>query len=206
MRFISHIVSGIFHPVLIPLYAYALTRFAIPNAFQYLPYEVENPLLLRIILNGMVFPVLSILILRGLGWVKDFHFEERESRHGVFILFMFFYIWLYFSFKLQGDMYSPLLLMALLGGMISSILAFVVNLIITKVSIHAIGAGYLISLFIIFSPLAEVNLFYPLIIAVALGGLVGTARLILKAHTLNQVYFGYFIGILSVMIALRITI
>lgn len=204
MRFLAQLVSGVFHPILIPLYAYSITRFSVPSHFEYLPYETDQTLMLRIVLNGLFFPVVSVAILRGLGWVKDLQFSTRESRHGVFILFMFFYIWLYFSFRLQ-DIFSDFLLMALLGGMIASILSFVINLVFTKLSVHAVGAGYVVSLLLVLAPLAEINLFLVLIGVVLLAGLVGTARLFLKAHTPPQVFLGYVIGILSIMIALNIT-
>jgi membrane-associated phospholipid phosphatase len=38
-------------------------------------------------------------------------------------------------------------------------------------------------------------------IALFFAGLVGTARLLLKAHSLNEVCLGYLIGILSQLIA-----
>ena len=75
-------------------------------------------------------------------------------------------------------------------------LSFVINL-YWKISLHAIGVSALCSIvyFLSSSSYYDYRLLFTLCIMTA--GLVGSARLILRAHTLNQVLAGFFIGSLA---------
>ncbi|MBK8663664.1 MAG: hypothetical protein IPN18_18460 [Ignavibacteriales bacterium] len=50
----------------------------------------------------------------------------------------------------------------------------------------------------------EINLYLLILISIVIAGVVGSARLFLKAHTREQVYSGYLLGFLSQLIAFNI--
>ena len=103
-----------------------------------------------------------------------------------------------------------------LGATIALFMAFFIN-IFSKISTHTAGMGGLIGMVVITMLLysydsftVNTNLFGAfemtmntvLMIVILLAGMVGTARLILDAHTNKELYMGFFVGIFSQFVAL----
>ena len=44
--------------------------------------------------------------------------------------------------------------------------------------------------------ISHINLFLPLLLALLLGGIIGTARMVLQAHKPSEVWLGYLVGVL----------
>jgi membrane-associated phospholipid phosphatase len=66
-----------------------------------------------------------------------------------------------------------------------------------KISLHSVGAGALIALVIILSLKMFTPLVWYLISAVIAGGLILSSRLKLNFHNPQQVWYGFFIGIIG---------
>lgn len=75
-----------------------------------------------------------------------------------------------------------------------SILLLLVNM-LTKVSMHLMGAGAITGLIIALTFEYNINPFFWLVGIILITGIVASSRLILKAHTLPQVYIGYSVGL-----------
>ena len=103
-----------------------------------------------------------------------------------------------------------------LGATIALFAAFFVN-IFSKISMHTVGMGGLIGMVMITMLLYsydsftidssylgtfQVSMNTLLMVVIVLAGLVGTARMILDAHTNKELYSGFFVGIFSQFIAL----
>nr|MBA3901746.1 hypothetical protein [Bacteroidota bacterium] len=69
-----------------------------------------------------------------------------------------------------------------------------------KVSAHMVGMGGLAGAVIGLSVKFSINLQVLIISLLILSGLVGYARLQLSAHTHTQVYFGFLIGLASMLL------
>jgi len=128
-----------------------------------------------------------------------------------------FYIGLVVFFIKTPAQIPLVLSVTFLGATIALWLAFLINL-FTKVSVHTVGVGGLLGMLVIGMYYFEYTEFYLnlgslgyfniemkilLMVGILVAGLVGTARLILKAHTTEQVYLGYFIGFICQFIALN---
>ena len=81
----------------------------------------------------------------------------------------------------------------LLGGLISTILLFLLVFLKIKASIHLVGISSLTVFVGALSLHFEVNVIYSFAVLVLLNGLVATSRLELKAHTYKEILFGFFI-------------
>lgn len=105
----------------------------------------------------------------------------------------------------------------MLGAVIGLFIAFFIN-IFSKISAHAVGMGGLLGMVIITMALSNFDSFVLhstiigtfefsmnalLLFTLLMAGLVGTARLLLDAHTPNDIYGGYLVGFASQFIALR---
>ena len=77
----------------------------------------------------------------------------------------------------------------------------IVTVVITwfwKISAHAIGIGCASGfLFLLYETSPTSSLFMAMVISILLAGIIISARLYLEAHTPKQVYWGYFMGIVS---------
>ncbi|MCS6818327.1 MAG: hypothetical protein NZ522_00145, partial [Chitinophagales bacterium] len=113
-----------------------------------------------------------------------------------FIATATFYLWAYRMFKPGYSHFqfaNELIAYMLLGATLSVFLAFIIN-IFSKVSLHAVGVGNYFALSVLLATVSDINLSLLVVGAVLLAGVVGTARLILRAHALHEVYTGYMIG------------
>ncbi|MEL6987231.1 MAG: hypothetical protein AAGK97_05325, partial [Bacteroidota bacterium] len=142
-------------------------------------------------------------------------FEMQDSKERIlpFIACGIFYLWMFINIVRNPDIPS-LFSSFVLGATIALFTAFIIN-IFSKISLHAIGAGGLIALIVLIQKLNfgqsfrfyfnsmgfEFNLSAVIAIIIFLAGLIGTSRLILKAHKTEEIFAGYFIGFCTQIIA-----
>ena len=104
-----------------------------------------------------------------------------------------------------------------LGATIALFFAFFIN-IFSKISAHAVGMGGMLGMVVItmllfsydtftvtifFTQTLQLNMMTVFMLMIILSGLVGTARLILRAHDPRDVYGGFLVGFTAQFIALR---
>ncbi len=89
------------------------------------------------------------------------------------------------------------------GSLASIIISFFWNNFM-KVSAHANGMGSLLGVVIGLLFLSNRNIELLLFIVLLLSGAVLSSRLYLKAHTQKEVWFGYFLGFFTQLIAFAI--
>ena len=91
---------------------------------------------------------------------------------------------------------SYLIYTSFLAATITVFLVFLIYLLLKwKVSAHMAGIGGVIGAIIAFSLKLSTNMILALILFVIAAGILGYARIKLKAHTPGQVYTGFFIGL-----------
>ncbi|MCB0650164.1 MAG: hypothetical protein KDC85_02740 [Saprospiraceae bacterium] len=213
----AQFISILFHPLLIPTYMLVLLMIVNPYLFGVHDISEQNSMLLIIhtIMNTLVIPAFAILVMKLLGLIKTFEMQDKSERTGPYIIAGIFYLWLFRNFLDNTNV--PLAFTSfLLGATIALFLAFLLN-IFTKISAHAVGMGGLLAMVIItmfqFSydtfnlnlwfGTIQMNMVTVLMITILIAGMVGSARLILKAHIPSDLYGGYLIGFASQIFALR---
>ena len=200
LRIIAYIISVIFHPVFIPVIATWYLAFLQPGYFTGMPTHDKTMILIRVASNTIFFPLLTVLLLKAVGFIKSIFLKTQRERIIPYIATNLFYFWMYLVFKNQAEV--PLILTGFVFGIfLASSLALLAN-IYFKISMHALGVGALsgLMLLIIFSGLSYA-IFLPAMIVFILTGIVCTSRLIVSDHTPFDIYSGLLIGILSQMIA-----
>lgn len=202
MRALSHLVSYLFHPLLMPIYAMLLVFGIYPYYFAHLDFKAKVLAFGAVFLNTFFFPVLAICIMKGLGMISNFKMETRNERILPFIATMVFYFYCYMvtNKMLQlGEFPSDIIL----GGCITVFLLFLINLSF-KVSIHAAGVGNLVGVVLMLITMSSFNLEGLFLAVILLAGVVGTARLYLGAHQNLDIYSGYFVGLIGQLIAFKV--
>lgn len=218
MKTFSNILSLAFHPMFIMSYALLIILSINPYLFAVQNEKAIVLLVFSVVTMSLLFPLLATLMMKGLGLISSLEMEDKKERIGPMIVTVIFYTWLYANFN-KNSFIPDAFRFFVLGSTISLCLAFVLNT-MTKISLHTVGMGGLLMGFILIRynftyELFVMNIFgqdyqiqtnvllYLIILA---AGAVGTARLYLKAHKPDQVYGGYFIGIVSMLIAYRFVI
>ena len=195
LRALANIISYVFHPVFMPTMMTLLLYKLSPQSFA--GFNVADfskqpfPIIAPVILNTLFFPIVAILLLKGVGFAKSIKLEDQKERIIPLILTMIFYFWAYWSMK---NVNAPFLLRVLLLGSFWNIIALFMINIFFKVSMHTAAAGGSIAMMVVLMLQSPVNMALPLFITILIAGIIGTARLILDAHSRGQVWLGYIVG------------
>ena len=199
LKIISTFFSVLFHPVFIPVYVTFFLLYIHPSAFTGFSASNKQKTLVIVALNLVFFPMLSVALLKAVGFIDSLLLKTRKDRIIPYIACGIFFFWAYTVFK-QQTAYPLLLVSYVLGLFLSSSAALIAN-IYYKVSMHAIGLGGCLGLFLIIMQSSSMLMTVPIAIALLVTGLVSTSRLMLKSHNPFDIYSGLIIGIATQFIA-----
>lgn len=189
-------VSTICTPHFIPLWAYiVLFSFTYLNIMP-VPYKII--ICCIVVCFTILMPLLSIFIYRRFHKLSAEQANEKKRWRLPLILTIIPYL---FCLILMQRMGMP----SYMNGIIlTGITCLVIALILTlkwKPSIHAMGMGTATGALIAFSSLFAYNPVWWLCAIILLSGIVCSAQLSLKQHTLSEVASNYSIGlIISILI------
>jgi len=192
LRTLATIVSYILHPVFMPTVMTLVLYYLSPVSF--IGVKHFGILLFSVGLITLFFPLVSILLMKGLGFVDSIQLHSAKDRIIPMIATMIFYFWACHVYdNVPG---TPLILQVLLlGAFWGVIILFMLNIFV-KVSLHTAGAGGMIGVLIVLLIISPVNMVVPLFVAIVIAGIIGTARLILGAHARGEIWLGYIVGVL----------
>jgi hypothetical protein len=199
LKTLASLLSYIFHPIFIPLYAVWFIAYIHPSYLS----GFSNGMRLRTVLivgqNAVFYPLFCVLLLKGLGFITSIFLRTQKDRIIPYIASGIFFFWTFTVLKEQG-MYPRILPSFMLGVFLASSAALIAN-IYFKVSMHAIGVGGLVGLFIIITGTNSMLMTWPLGAALLIAGLVCSARLLITDHTPKDIYVGLATGIILQFIA-----
>ncbi|MFC2080806.1 PAP2 family protein [Bacteroidota bacterium] len=200
MEKISKAISYIFHPLIIP----SLGMLVIYNSgtyLAYLPFDMKKWMLLIVFLSTFVVPLAFIPFFLYQRVIMNLQMGSRRERFVPMAVSFILYIFCFYLIRRISipHMYHSFLL--------SCMLAVFAAMLITlkyKISLHMVGLGGLVALIGFLAFYLKVDLRFYLGISVLITGLIGTARIILKAHTPGEVYTGFLTGFGVVLLTLAL--
>ncbi len=217
-RILANLISVLLHPLFVIGYVMLFLMWANPYLFGFSGDKAEGLVVISIVSISVLFPMISILMMKALGLISTLEMKDKNERIGPLIVTGLFYMWLYVNIR-NNDSIPAALSFFVLGCTISVFLALIINS-FTKISLHTIAAGGLATgmMYILFHfTYGHLDVAIPvlqtqfrmsdrliLMIIMFTAGAVGASRLYLKAHKENEIYGGYVVGILSQLIAIRI--
>ena len=203
-RFFAHVLSYVFHPLFIPLYVTCFLEFVHPSYFSGFSIMGKKKLLLLVAINAFVFPVVTVLLLKALGFIDSVFLKTQRDRIIPYIASGTFFFWTQYVLREQN--YVPRILVAFMFGVfISSSAALIAN-IYYKISMHAIGMGGLIGVFLIIMQQNTKLMSWPLSLAFLLAGLVCTSRMIVSDHQPKEIYIGLLVGLVCQFVGAAINL
>jgi hypothetical protein len=202
VRFFAHLFSYVFHPLFIPFYVCWFIAFVHPSYFAGFNEQGKKRVLVMITLNAIGFPAITVLLLKGLGFIESIFLRTQRDRIIPYIASMTFFFWAQYALREQPEI--PRILVAFMFGVfISSAAALIAN-IYFKISMHAIGTGGLIGVFYVIMQQNTMLMTWPLSAALLIAGLVCTSRMIVSDHTSKEIYSGLLVGFICQLIGASI--
>lgn len=198
---VSNFLSWIFVPLMMPVYG-AIIAFT-------LSILSFNMLSVRVLFIGLVaginllLPMSVIIILKRVGVLSDYGVNRRSERSLPYLIGI---VCLIATAVLLYFKHAPLWFVAFyIGGVLTGIIELLVNL-RWKISAHAAGAAGVVALltYLVLYDFSLPSAFGWLVGAVAIAGLVGSARILLGKHSVWQVLAGYAVGFAAVYIPLLV--
>jgi len=183
--------SYLFHPLFISVYA-TLFYFILFHDF-YIIQEIYL-FLIQIVIITVLIPISVFYLLMSFGKIDTLMAEELSQRK-IPLLINCILLFILTQKSITADK-IPELYYFFVGGLFSSILAFLFLLLKKKASLHMIGIVALTFFMIGVNQRIEISLLYTIATFIVLIGVVGSSRLVMKAHTLTELTIGFFCGAL----------
>lgn len=194
-KFLASIVSYILHPVFLPSAMAAAICWLNLSAFAGITNHTKLYWLSIIAYLTIFFPLITLLIAWKLKFVESIYLKTQRDRIIPLIAIMIYYFWVYQVFKRHFN--APLILNVLFLGSFWGIILLFIGNIFFKVSMHTTAAGGMIGIMLILMFTGQVNFLIPFLIVLLVAGLIGTARMILNAHSPLEIWLGYFAGLIA---------
>lgn len=195
-RFFSTVLS----PLLMPTYGALLVLWT--SVLCLLPNGTRVTVLTMVLGITCVLPMIMIGILHHYGVIKDKRLVDPRERT---IPYAFAIVCYLGAAAYLYHIHSPQwFIMFVVGAALACLVVMVVNR-WWKVSAHAAGIGGVVALLfqIHVQGLSAFNLFWVFVFTILLAGVAGTARMLLKRHTLLQVLVGFVIGFACVDLMMK---
>jgi hypothetical protein len=191
---LAKIVSGVFHPLFMPLYGLIILLTA-PTFLHYLPVYVKNIVFLILLVNNVLIPLALLPFFRYRNVISSYNIEEKSERVMPLLTTSILYCTTSFIvFRYQIPFFLKSFIFA---TSILSILVLMINF-WWKISIHSVGAGAITATVFVLSLKMHTPLLWYLIAVVLASGLILTSRLRLNSHNPSQVWVGFLLGFLVI--------
>ena len=194
MKKAAHVVSIIFHPLLLPTFVFILLAYLYP--YFNTPYTAKffTEIVVFIFVCTFIFPSVSIYVMYKWNVISDMILTEKHERPYPMAMTSLMYI--FFTkilFEKIGIDDAFIHIMYFIGFLILFATAVTYY---WKISAHALGVGGVCGFLIqLNTQVFDNGMLISLMLSIIISGSVMTARLILKAHTQAQVYVGFGLGI-----------
>ena len=217
LKISAQILSIVLHPLLMLTYMLGLLLIVNPYLFGINSASEGKLLVIRVFATTFILPAFAIFLMHRLKLISSIEMTDKQERIGPFIVTGIFYLWVFRSVLNDTNMPTAFLI-ASLGTTIGLFACFLINLFF-KISLHATGAGGFVGMVLItmwlysygafsmwlpFVGVCTVSINFILMLSVFLAGAVGSARLVLGAHTSKELYAGFVLGLVCQYIALQV--
>ena len=190
----ARIMSIIFTPFYLPLVG--LVALFLFSYMSLLPLAYKLPMLLTVYISTILMPSLLIHLYRRFqGWTsKELGRKERRVVPYLISILCYFGCFFLMEYRNTPRVISIILVAALVIQMVCALIN-----VWWKISTHTAGIGGLAGGLVVYSIAFSFNPIWWLAFVILLAGMVGTARMILRQHTLAQVVTGFLVGVVCAL-------
>lgn len=192
MKFLSKVLTYLFHPIVVTSYIFWVLLFHYPYI------TITNDVFKWVALGAIFFlttvvPSLAIIGMKRMDIISELKMDNVKERRIPYVVTTVIYAvasyWFY-THQEFGPLISKVLAIVTVSMLVTTAVSF-----FWKISAHSLGVGGLVGLcyWIHYSTVA--NYLWLLGVAILIAGAVMTARLYLKAHDGWQVSAGFIVGV-----------
>ena len=195
---VARIISMVFTPFSIPFLS-----FLVLFLFSYLHML---PTIYKVYVLGIVYcftilmPTVSIFLFRKINGIARHELEQRKKRYIPILLTILSYIFCWLMMRRLN--LPPYMVGIIFSALLVSVICMIANL-KWKLSEHMAGAGGVIGGLVAFSELFSYNPVGWLCIFILIAGVLGSARIVLRHHTLGEVLAGFVVGLVCTLLVLH---
>ncbi len=196
----AKIISYIFHPVFIPVY---LCWFVVKTqSFLFAAFSPREKtvFILRFGVMYIMFPLVSVLLMKAVGFVTSFQLKTQRDRIIPYVVCMIYYWWMWYV--LHNQSFPRAFTILSFAIFFASIVGLMAN-ISMKVSMHAMAAGIMAAFVIMIGFSQDISFGIYISLSILLTGIICTSRFIAGDHTPREIYGGLLLGILSLLVAIK---
>ncbi len=190
----ARIMSMIFTPFYLPLVG--LVALFLFSYMSLLPLAYKLPMLLTVYISTILMPSLLIHLYRRFqGWTsKELGRKERRIVPYLISILCYFGCFFLMEYRNTPRVISIILVAALVIQMVCALIN-----VWWKISTHTAAIGGVAGGLVVYSIAFSFNPIWWLAFVILLAGMVGTARMILRQHTLAQVVTGFLVGVVCAL-------
>lgn len=191
MIYAAKFISMLFRPAYYPLLCSCILFIFTPLSLLALEYKLLE-------LGSMFVFTIAVPMLLTAVYRRSLRLHRQEMRHRMnrivpYLIFIVCYtVYLY---MMHSANVTYIQLSVIIVALFIQIICTITSL-WWKVSVHAAGAGAIISAIAAYGAIFQFNPLFWMSIAIVVTGLVGTSRMILRQHNLSQILVGVVIGLI----------
>jgi hypothetical protein len=199
LRYIGNFISYIVHPLFIPTYFFLYLMQVLPYEFVGITEWQLTLRLFSVFWLTAFFPAFAVFLMWRLKLSESIFLRTQKERIIPYVITMFFYWWMYYLSRNFTD--QPLVLKFFYFGIfIASALGLIINNFM-KISLHAMGVGGFLTAVILVGLYYSVDNAIWTLLAIIITALVMSARMIVSDHSKQELILGFFIGLLTQVMA-----
>lgn len=185
----SNVLSIIFSPLFVPVYAYITALLVTQLHMVAASTRAVTTLVVASLVS--IVPLVVLLIMKAAGRISDIDISNRRQR--TLPMLLIFVCYILAAVYIRAIHAPAWLVLYFISGIVSVIVLGLITVLVKwKISMHGAGAGNLIGMFVAMQRLgvAEHSMLGLITAAILVAGMVGSARIVLRKHTLTQVFAG----------------
>ena len=193
---LAKVISLLFHPLFMPLYGIIII-FSAPTLLGYLPLAVKKILFFVILVNNVMIPLTLLPFFRFRNVISSYAIEDRKERIIPMLATTLLYsVTSVIIYRFQIPVFLKTFIIA------TAFLALAATIITFwwKISVHSAGIGALVALVFFLSVKMYATLTWYFIGVILTGGVVLSSRLKLNSHNPAQVWAGFALGLLGIVL------
>jgi hypothetical protein len=190
--FFFKFISYLLHPLLFSFLGTFLYLYLSP---EHMVKQQEYIILLIVFVSTYIIPILLLTLLKKVNLIADYHLRTIEERK--FPILFFIILSFLIGRTLLNIRIVDLLAFSFFGIAFGLSLTYLFFALKVKSSLHMLGVGGIIGFVMIMSFEYQLNFNALLASLFVVAGLIGVARLSLKAHSPAEVYIGFLVGVIS---------
>lgn len=194
---LAKLISFVFHPIIVPIASALLYFILVPN---HIPKAFSYRVLGLIFISTYILPIFLLFVLKQINFIENFYLNSINERKFPVIFFTILSFLLGNLILKNGYADIDILAFSFFACSLALALVYILFFFNIKTSLHTLAIAGQIGFIGIISYHYKNNLLILLFSLFLLFGIVASARLKLKAHTLTEVIIGFFVGFCSQML------